>query len=510
MAFPDPEQPACAPTSPDRAAALAARDPLEGTPYRGLFELGRGGMGEVWEAEHRALGKRVVVKLLHLGLAGHAGFSDRLRFEAQALAQLASAHLVEVNDCGQTPRGRPYFVMERLQGSTLRVELKRRGALPVPEAIDVVLQVLAGLAAVHQAGLVHRDVKLDNVFYCEGAPGQRRIKLLDFGIVKVLSPVKDGPRLKPPAIPTERGVAMGTPRYLAPEQVSGQPVDARSDLYAVGLVLYGLIAGRGPFDHRKGGPALLNAQTTEAPEPPSFYSPQAIPAALDALVLQALAKNPARRMPSARAFAAQLASIRQALSRAAPRSSDGLAVVPLPHGPRVLITRKLAEPAHPVAPAMRWARTERMRSSRGRPLRLLGGSAWGAPGQELLPAAHPVLVRTEPLSRGDALGARKDTGLALAVPSGDRPAELGWRLEGPALQRREVMEDGGPRVGALDARARACSSFAGDRGSACAGPSEARGVLRFDGARPSRFPTGWVAAGVVIVFTILLLLRMYA
>ncbi|KYF57577.1 hypothetical protein BE08_44750 [Sorangium cellulosum] len=165
-------------------------------------------MGEVVEAEHRALRKRVVVKLVRRAFARDPRFADRLRVEAQALAAVSSPHVVEVLDLGRTPAGRPYFVMERLEGTTLAEELARRGALPVAEAIDVVRQVLAGLSAAHRVGLVHRDVKLDNVFLCApgSAPGGGRVaKLLDFGVTKVL----DG------------GVAAGAPGASAPLALAG-------------------------------------------------------------------------------------------------------------------------------------------------------------------------------------------------------------------------------------------------------------------------------------------------
>ena len=173
-----------------------------------------------------------------------------MRLEAQATSALSGhPNIVEIFDLGRTAEGRPYLAMERLVGRTLKQEVAARGALPVAEAIGLVKQLLAGLAAAHGAGLVHRDIKPDNLFLCDaGADGARRLKILDFGIVKVVSAGKRGPR--PLAIPTGEGMAIGTPRFLSPEQATGRPVDARADLYAAGCVLFWLIAGRDPFFDR--------------------------------------------------------------------------------------------------------------------------------------------------------------------------------------------------------------------------------------------------------------------
>ncbi|WP_437897784.1 serine/threonine-protein kinase [Sorangium sp. So ce124] len=295
-------------------------DALEGTPYRALRVLGRGGMGEVVEAEHRALRKRVVVKLVRRALAHDPRFADRLQVEARALAAVSSPHVVSVLDLGQTPSGRPYFVMERLRGTTLGEELERRGPLPVAEAIDLVRQVLAGLAAAHRVGLVHRDVKLDNVFLCApgAAPGGARVaKVLDFGVAKVLDGAvaeaapgaEPSPSVPAPAYPTEAGLLVGTPRTASPEQAQCQPVDARADVYAVGLLMYTLVVGHGPFAHVEDALALLRAHVVEPPAPPSRYAAQRIPAALDRAVLKALAKRPEERFESAEAFAAALGRI---------------------------------------------------------------------------------------------------------------------------------------------------------------------------------------------------------
>ncbi|WP_438027113.1 serine/threonine-protein kinase [Sorangium sp. So ce233] len=193
------------------------------------------------------------------------------------------------------------------------------------EAIDVVRQVLAGLSAAHRAGLVHRDVKLDNVFLCApgaAAPGGGRVaKLLDFGVAKVLdggaaAGAARSPSLFGPAYPTEAGLLVGTPRTASPEQARCHPVDARADVYAVGLLMYTLVVGHGPFAHLDDALALLRAHALEAPVPPSRYAAQPIPPALDRAVLKALAKRPEERFESAEAFAEELGRIAAGLSDA--------------------------------------------------------------------------------------------------------------------------------------------------------------------------------------------------
>jgi eukaryotic-like serine/threonine-protein kinase len=297
-------------------ARRAVGDPLAGTPYRvtEIRPLGRGGMGEVFAAEHVALGKPVVVKLLHAALSGDARLVERLRTEGQALAALAHPNLVAVTDLAVAPVGkRPYLVMERLYGRDLAQELKRSGPLPPLTAISYVRQVLAGLAAAHRVGIVHRDIKLENVFLSDpDAGGTSVVKILDFGIAKVLEKSPAERRMRGPRVfPTEEGSLVGTPRTTSPEQARGSPVDARSDLYAVGILLYTLIAGKGPFAHIAGMAELLLAHATLAPALLSEAVRQPVPPGLDAVLDRALAKNPARRFASAEEFSEELKVIAQ-------------------------------------------------------------------------------------------------------------------------------------------------------------------------------------------------------
>ncbi len=282
-------------------------DPLYGTPYRALRRIGAGGMGEVLEVEHRQLKKRVVAKLLRTELANDPGFVDRMRVEAQALAALSHPNLVSVMDFGQTADGRPYFIMERLEGNTLTHELRQHGALPAPVAVRYTRELLAALAAAHALGVVHRDIKLDNLFLHRARGEHTQLKVLDFGVAKILQGAsRNAPA--PPALATTAGVVVGTPRFVSPEQALGQPVDARSDLYAVGLVLYTLLAGRGPFDDVP-RQQLVAARIQRSAEAPSRHAPSFVSSKLDAIVMRALEKRPEDRFDSAEQFEAALAEV---------------------------------------------------------------------------------------------------------------------------------------------------------------------------------------------------------
>jgi len=290
----------------------SAYDPLEGSDkYRVIRELGRGGMGEVFLGEHIALGTQVVIKLLHLELSTKSGLVDRMRLEAQACARLNHPNIVRVTDFDRTPKGRPYFVMEYLPGRSLSEETEARGGyLPVVEALDMTRQALEGLAYAHEAGLIHRDIKLDNLFVVEPKkPTDRKlVKILDFGVAKVTDTGGDDAPA-PLMVPTGMGVVVGTPRFFAPEQARGQKLDHRADIYAMGLVLYNLVAGRGPFDHCQTITEMARAHVLTPPAPPSQLASQSVPPALDQAVLRAVAKAPDERWPSAEAFIEALTAI---------------------------------------------------------------------------------------------------------------------------------------------------------------------------------------------------------
>jgi serine/threonine protein kinase len=275
-----------------------------GTPYRAARRIGEGGMGEVYEVVHECLLRRCVLKVLHRRHRHRTDLALRMRDEARAVASLHHPGIVDVFDLGLLADGRPYFAMELLVGNDLRRILRAREAIEVPRALDLAAQALDALAVVHEAGIVHRDVKLENLFLCaDGA-----LKVIDFGVARI-------PGARGASRP---GGVLGTPRTMAPEQcplpgspAAGAEVDGRADLYALGLALYELVAGRGPFDELRGDrEGLKLAHALLDPPPPSLFAPQPIPWPVEVALLRALAKRPEDRFPSAAAMADALRSLR--------------------------------------------------------------------------------------------------------------------------------------------------------------------------------------------------------
>jgi serine/threonine-protein kinase len=254
----------------------------------------------VWEAEHVELGRTVALKVLAPEHASSAAALERFRREARAVARLSHPNLVQILDFGKSLDGRVYLAMERLVGETLDAKL-RGGPLPWREAARVGIETARALSAAHAAGLVHRDIKPQNLMLTETGT----LKLLDFGIATALTEGSDRkPTDKEKAL---RGFAIfGTPEYMAPEQVAGDPVDGRTDLYALGCVLYEMLTGTRAFE---GGSSVvvMGKQLRETPRPPRVLAAsRGIPAALEAAVMRAMAKTPEDRFASADAMRAAL------------------------------------------------------------------------------------------------------------------------------------------------------------------------------------------------------------
>jgi serine/threonine protein kinase len=291
-------------TDPDFAGHLLGPEvPVELSwlaHYRVLRRLGQGGMGMVFEGEDVYLRRRVALKVLKPSLAQDAAARQRFLREAQAAAALRHDHVVTIYQVGEAdgPAGRvPFLAMELLEGASLETTLTQR-PLALAEAVRIGREVAEGLAAAHKAGLIHRDIKPDNI-WLESEPGALatggRVKLLDFGLARVV-PLETHL--------TERGVVVGTPAYMAPEQAAGQEVDGRADLFSLGCVLYRLCTGRLPF---AGGDvmAVLTALATQEPVPVRQLNP-AVPPALADLIHRLLARAPAGRPASARQVVALL------------------------------------------------------------------------------------------------------------------------------------------------------------------------------------------------------------
>jgi serine/threonine-protein kinase len=267
---------------------------VPGTRYRVTRLIGSGGMGRVYEVEHVELGKRFVLKALQRELARREDLVARLRNEWRALARLEHPNIVNVTDAGTSQNDVPFYVMERLEGETLSALLHRQRRLVPQQALAIAAGILDGLHAAHQIGVVHRDVKPPNIFLT--AP--TTVKVLDFGIAKIKD-AKD--------VITARGLAVGTPRYMSPEQAQGTPVDARSDIYATGLMLFEMVSGVGPFDDARDHNELLLAHLGR--KAPLLSSISVVAPELDAVVAGMLAKDPRERPPSARQIADTLRAL---------------------------------------------------------------------------------------------------------------------------------------------------------------------------------------------------------
>jgi WD40 repeat protein len=295
----------------NNAPALAERKELpmaraSGTrlgPYEILEPLGAGGMGEVYRARDPRLGRDVAVKLVTTDGAPSPDRVRRFETEARAAAQLAHPNVITVFDVG-THEGRPYLVLELLEGRTLR-ETLRAAAPSLREAVSWSLECARGLGAAHDRGIVHRDLKPENVFVTVDG----RVKVLDFGLAKLREPiVEDAERESPTETRgTKPGTMLGTVGYMAPEQVRGEVPDARTDVFALGAVLFELVTRRRPFGGSSEGEVLAAILRDEPPAPSSLHP--AVPPALDGVVRRCLAKPPAERFSSGREVAAALETV---------------------------------------------------------------------------------------------------------------------------------------------------------------------------------------------------------
>ena len=260
-----------------------------GGNYRIDRILGEGGMGIVFAVTHLKLGKKFALKLLKKALARDPETRARFLVEAQAAGQIHHPNVVEITDYTSLPDGSAYMVMEYLDGQPLSRMIKLGGALPALRAVTIVRDVAAGLQAAHEAGVVHRDLKPDNVFVMQKKDGTDLAKILDFGVAKVAGSAKL----------TRTGMVFGTPHYMSPEQASGGAIDARTDVYALGVIMYEMFTGRVPFeaDTYMG---VLTKHMFEAPIPPSQLAGGTARelGALEEVTLRALAKRPEERYAS--------------------------------------------------------------------------------------------------------------------------------------------------------------------------------------------------------------------
>ena len=271
--------------------------------YRVLSKLGRGGMGTVFLAEQMGMQRQVAIKVLHADISEDPDAARRFQVEAQAAARLQSPNIVSVFNFGQLDSGELYLAMEYLQGRSLQDEIATYGQLAIGRVLSIVGQLGRGLDEAHRNGVVHRDLKPGNVMLVPHAEGEV-VKILDFGIAKVDA-----------GSSTQTRGWVGTPRYMAPEQFTGAPVDARTDVYALGLIAYEMLCGRTPFVSDNPMSYVHSHVYAEVPSLQQV-APGQVPPAVEAVVLSALSKVPSQRPPSAGAF---FEALQQSLHAPPPR-----------------------------------------------------------------------------------------------------------------------------------------------------------------------------------------------
>ena len=285
------------------ADAGPQKDPLVGRVIDGRYRveepLGEGGMGIVYLATHAVLGKKFAVKVLRGDMAKDPDVVQRFIQEAQAATSIGHENIIDISDFGRLPDGAVYFVMEHLQGEALTALIARGGSIPMMDAMQIIRQIASALAAAHQRGIVHRDLKPDNVFLIRRGEHPHFVKVLDFGIAKVGGAA---------SALTRTGMVFGTPHYMSPEQAAGQSVDRRTDIYALGVIMYEMFTGKVPFDAET-FMGILSKHMFEPPIPPSQLDKSIRLGALEDVLMKALSKKPETRYQTMEELVADLDAV---------------------------------------------------------------------------------------------------------------------------------------------------------------------------------------------------------
>ncbi len=278
--------------------------------YRIKKMIGEGGMGEVYEAEHIYIKKTVALKLLRGEITSNAEAVTRFHQEALAASTIGHENIVTIDDFGRLPDGSVYLTMEYLAGEPLS-DLMLRGRMDPARALEIVAQMCRGLAAAHSKGIIHRDMKPENVYLVAAKDGTDLCKILDFGIAKVSS-ADSGENL------TRTGTIFGTPHYMSPEQAMGRQLDHRTDVYSVGVIMYELFTGTVPFK-AESFMGILTQHITALPQPPTECAPdRQIHPEIERIILTAMNKEPEKRYPSMVEFLEDLQNVKNTVTSLEP------------------------------------------------------------------------------------------------------------------------------------------------------------------------------------------------
>src|SRR5215208_839864 len=311
-------------------------EPEKVSHYRILEKLGAGGMGVVYLAEDMKLGRKVAIKILSEEFTTNKDRLHRFEQEASAASNLNHPNILTIHEVG-TDEGRHYIATEFIDGVTLRRKMAA-AQLETPEILDIAVQIGSALEEAHAAGIVHRDIKPDNVMVRRNG----YVKVLDFGLAKLTETVDRSPSDAEAStrvlVQTDAGVVMGTSHYMSPEQARGKPVDARSDIWSLGVVIYEMVAGRTPFDGETSTDVIV-AITQREPPPLARFAPN-VPAELDWIVMKALRKDRDERYQTVKELLTDLRRLRQRLDfetelerSSAPGSFTGSKIIDLPGSP---------------------------------------------------------------------------------------------------------------------------------------------------------------------------------